>query len=141
MFRGTLTAALITLLVAPAGMAGKAATNPLRIAVPWNRAALISGGDALVAVDFAQGVDPAAIRVQLGSRDITGEFALRPNGRFEGLVGDLQPGASTLTAKLPDGRGAEITIDDHPSGEPAFSGPLDQPWQCDPGAGDGQCNT
>jgi hypothetical protein len=105
-----------------------------------NRADLISAGDALVAVGFDSSVDPAAIRVTLGAQDVTSAFAVRPNGRYEGLVSGLAVGANTLTATLPSGRGASFTIINHPNGGPVFSGPQVQPWKCQARAVDTQCN-
>src|SRR5438874_13474285 len=98
MFPRALTVVLVALFaagVAPAAEAGKASA-PLRIHVLSNRADLISTGDALVAVDFAKGVDPARIRMMLGGRDVTSLFALRPNGRYEGLLTGLALGHNTL---------------------------------------------
>jgi hypothetical protein len=45
------------------------------------RADLISGGEALVALN---GGVPNS--VTLNGQDVTSEFALRPNGRYEGLL-------------------------------------------------------
>ncbi len=45
-----------------------------------------------------------------------------------------------LVARLPDGYGARITITNHPIGGPVFSGPQIQPWQCQSGAADKQCD-
>ncbi|MFL5896685.1 MAG: DUF6351 family protein [Thermoleophilaceae bacterium] len=138
MFSRALIAALAALSLAPAADAKVA--SPLKIRVLSNRADLVSAGDALVAVSYRSGVDPHDIRVTLGSQDVTGAFAVRPNGRFEALLANLQPGHNTLTAKLPDGRGARIGIVDHPNGGPVFSGPQVQPWKCQDGAVDAQCN-
>src|SRR6185503_12934600 len=114
--------------VAPASAAG------VSIQTLSNRADLISGRDALVAVDAPQGV-----RVTLGSRDVTSAFRPR-NGRLEGLVEGLRVGDNVLQARLPDGRGAQLTITNHPIGGPIFSGPQIKPWYCLPDALDAQCN-
>src|SRR4051794_35646300 len=135
------TAALLTLVLAPvAGAQAKPTHSPLRIQVLSNRADLISAGDALVAVAYDKGVDPGAIRMKLGKADITGQFAVRENGRYEGLVTGLAVGANTLQARLPDGRGARITISNHPNGGPVLSGPQVKPWKCQATAVDEQCN-
>jgi Tannase-like family of unknown function (DUF6351) len=99
------------------------------IEVLSNRADLISGGDALVAVD------PANAKVSLNGRDITSDFALRPNGRYEGLVTGLVNGSNTLS-----GGGATVTILNHPIGGPVIAGPQVQPWVCQNGSQDPQCN-
>ena len=61
---------------------------------------------------------------------------MRANGKFEGLVTGLANGSNVLTAQLPDGYGARLTIVNHPIGGPTFSGPQIQPWLCQPGATD-----
>src|SRR3954452_2185925 len=101
----TLPASLTILVIAQTvGADAKPTGSPLRIDVLSNRADLISAGDALVAVAYPDGTDPAAIHVSLGGSDITNEFAMRENGRYEGLVTGLALGANTLKAVLPDGR-------------------------------------
>src|SRR4051794_41036131 len=112
--RRWITAALTILALVPAAAEAKA--PPLRIAVVSNRADLISAGDALVAISYPTGVKPADISVKLGGSDVTSSFAQRENGRFEGLVTGLALGRNTLKALLPDGRGAQITITNHPNG-------------------------
>jgi hypothetical protein len=49
-------------------------------------------------------------------------------------------GANTLTARLPSGYGARLKITNHAIGGPVFSGPQIQPWQCQSGATDKQCD-
>ena len=136
-FRAIIAALTTLALFAPLAQAAPA---PLKIQVLSNRADLISAGDALVAISHAKGVKPADISVKLGGRDITEAFAQRENGRFEGLVTGLELGGNKLRALLPDGRGAQITITNHPNGGPVFSGPQIQPWKCQATAKDAQCN-
>ena len=127
----TLVAALTALLIAPAS-----ASAALNIDVVSNRADLISAGDALVAID---GADPSTIRVTEDGRDVTGAFAVRPNGRFEGLVTGLDVGPNELVATA-GADTARITVANHPNGGPVFSGPQVQPWVCTNGSSDPQCN-
>jgi hypothetical protein len=117
------------------------------ITVLSNRADLISGGDALVSVDLS--ADPRAIRVELNGDDITSAFAVRPNGRYEGLVTGLVEGENILRARPGNGVGRWIEITNHPIGGPVFSGEQIQPWLCrtqiqsNPPLGpstDGECN-
>jgi hypothetical protein len=122
-------------LATPAAQAADAPT----IEVVSNRADLISAGDALVAIDIGS-ADPAGVRVTVGDRDVTDAFALRPNGRYEGLVEGLSVGENELTATVPGAPAAQITIVNHPNGGPVFSGPQVQPWVCQEGARDAQCN-
>jgi Tannase-like family of unknown function (DUF6351) len=129
-----LVAALVALL---AGPATASAAPGLKIDVISNRADLISAGDALVAVDGA--VDPSTIQVTEDGRDITGAFATRPNGRFEGLVTGLDVGPNELRATAPGADPATVTVANHPNGGPVFSGPQIQPWVCTNGSQDPQC--
>jgi hypothetical protein len=101
-----------------------------------NRADLISGGDALVAVESTS----KPVRLDLNGHDVTSSFAARPNGSFEGLVTGLRNGRNVLTARSRNGSGARITITSHPIGGPVFAGPQIQPWTCSAGAKDKQCN-
>jgi hypothetical protein len=109
-----------------------------------NRPDLVSGGDALVEVN---GADPATVAsVDVDGRYVTSSFALRPNGRFQGMLTGLKVGANVVTVRRKDGSGARITIDNHPIGGPVFSGAQTQPWLCrtvEAGLGaalDAQCN-
>src|SRR5690606_9450943 len=95
-----------------------------------NRADLVSGGDALVAVRLAPGTDAAAVRVTLNGSDITEMFAVRENGQYGALVTGLVEGENLLRARMPDGSGHEIAIKNHPIGGPVFSGEQIQPWLC-----------
>jgi hypothetical protein len=122
-------------LTAPAAQAADAP----EIAVLSNRADLISAGDALVAIEIGS-TDPASVHVTVGDRDVTDAFALRPNGRYEGLVEGLAVGENELTATVPDAPAGHITIVNHPNGGPVFSGPQVQPWVCQQSARDEQCN-
>ncbi len=98
------------------------------ITVVSNRADLISGSNALVSVDL--GANPRAIKVELNGRNITSAFAVRPNGRYEGLVTGLPLGRNVLRVRPGNGLGRWIEIDNHPIGGPVFSGPQVQPWLC-----------
>src|SRR5687767_7056698 len=85
----------LVLLGAVAPTAGAAEYRPLPIEVISNRADLISAGDALVAIKpRPRRVNHERIRVRLNGEDITDTFAMRPNGRFEGLVTGLTVGRS-----------------------------------------------
>lgn len=110
------------------------------IRVVSNRADLVSGGDALVQVDPADGVTPSALKMDLNGTDVTASFAVRANGKYMGLVAGLKDGANTLTAKLSDGSVAEAKIVNHPNAGPVIYGPQLQPWGCDAGASDTSCN-
>src|SRR3954454_16797607 len=94
-----------------------------------SRADLISGGDALVQVT------PPGAKVTVEGRDVTSQFAVRPDGRYLALLGGLRNGPNTVVSG-----GQRITIVNHPLGGPTMSGPQIQPWTCADGALDAQCN-
>ncbi len=116
------------------------AAHLVRIVVLSTRPDLVSGDEALVQVILPPGTSASRARLDVDGRDVTSAFAMRPNGKFEGLVTGLADGPNVLTARLNDGYGAQLTINDHPSGGPIFSGPEIQPWACQSGARDKQCD-
>lgn len=113
-----------------------------------DRADLISGGDALVSVTLPRGTRATGLRMWLSpsrvapgshGRRVTREFAPRPNGMYEGLVTGLRVGPNVLSAVLPGGHAARVTITDHPLQGPVFAGPQPEPWTCEPGAQNKRC--
>ena len=104
------------------------------------RADLVSGGHVLTEVVLPGGVRASTVQVSLNGRDVTGEFGLRANHRYEGLLSGLRLGANSVEARLSDGRGAQLTVTNHPIGGPTFSGPQILPWACQSTAKDKQCN-
>jgi hypothetical protein len=131
-------AALLLLALTPAAAGAK--PKPIKIATLSNRADLISDGQALVQVKLPKGAKARGLHVTLDGTDVSGVFARRSNGRLEGLVDGLKLGANQLVATAPRATGAGLTITNHPNGGPVFSGPQVEPWQCEPGALDAQCN-
>jgi len=117
-----------------------AAKPSLAIEVLSNRADLVSAGDVLVEVKIPTGVSAANVRVFDDGRDVTSAFAVRSNGRFEGLVTGLSLGQNVLTATAKGARQARVVVTNHPNGGPVFSGPQVQPWVCQSTAVDAQCN-
>lgn len=105
-----------------------------------NRADLVSGGDALVEVVPATGVDTSKLALDVGGADVTSAFATRANGRFMGLLTGLANGNNVLSAKLPDGSVTTLTIVNHSNSGAILYGPQIQPWGCDAGASDTDCN-
>jgi hypothetical protein len=104
-----------------------AAHAATEIKVLSNRADLISGGDALVEVVPPP---PSGVVITVGASNVTGDFALRANGRYMGVVTNLAVGNNLLTVTLPDSSGASITISNYPIEGPVFTGPHLQPWDC-----------
>jgi Tannase-like family of unknown function (DUF6351) len=140
-WRGAVIAAVVAaaLAVVPAEAAKKPSAQ-LSIVVLSGRADLVSGGSALVEISLPPGADPRRVSVALGGQDATSDFAVRSDGRFAGLVTGLALGPNQLRATLPGAVGATITLTNHPIGGPVFSGPQLQPWGCQEGAVDAQCN-
>jgi hypothetical protein len=118
----------------------KVTNSPATIKVLSNRADLISGGQALVEVDPPQGVDASRLSVSLAGKNITSMFAVRENGLYEGMVTGLNKGANELTATVTDGASTSVTITNHSISGPVIYGPQIQPWSCDTGAMDAQCD-
>ena len=127
-------------------MAEACPDGALGVEVVSNRADLISGGDALVEVVLPPQTNAADVAVDVDGTDVTSAFALRPNGRYLGVVTGLSLGDNVLTAAAPGVTGSRITITNYPIGGPIFSGEQIQPWLCTTesnglGApGDAQCN-
>ena len=103
---------------------------PQDIVMLSNRADLISGGDALVEIKWPAGTNLAATRVDLNGVSVRPAFAMRPNGRFMGLVTGMNNGNNVLLARDAGGA-AQITITNYPIGGPVFSGGQQlAPWVC-----------
>jgi hypothetical protein len=56
-----------------------AAPAVLQIQTLSNRADLVSGGEVLTEVRLPAGASVSSLRVSLDGRDVTSQFALRPN--------------------------------------------------------------
>ncbi len=123
----------------PLAVAGPSGGTP-SIKVLSNRADLISGGDALIEVLLPAGSDPAAVKMSLNGSDVSGLFARRANGRYMGLLTGLVNGSNIIKATFPNDVSSSYDIVNHPSGGPIFAGPQPQPWVCQAGALDAQCN-
>src|SRR6187431_581399 len=132
---------LVVLALGPAAATARVRTPVIHVLS--NRADLVSSGDALVSVDLPgrrNSQQVRRVRVYLNGHYIQRDFALRPNGRYEGLVTNLKLGSNLLRVRLPDGTTQRITITNHPHGGPVISGPQLEPWVCQSGALDAQCN-
>ncbi len=140
-FAGTLVAAaVITVALVVHSSDAAAPHKPVQIKVLSTRPDLVSGGEALVQVVLPPGTRPSGVKLRVGRRNVTPAFAMRANGKFEGLVTGLALGSNKFTATLHDGYGAHLTLVNHPIGGPIFSGPQIQPWLCQAGAKDKQCD-
>ncbi len=111
-----------------------------------NRADLISGGDALVGLNFPEGDGIETLKVVVGNQDVSKKFVLDRPGHATGLIDGLALGPNPIEVHGVNGSGAQITITNHPIGGPVFAGPQIKPWTCttlENGLGmplDNQCN-
>ncbi len=123
----------------PSTANGTARAAPV-IEVLSNRADLISGGDALVEVILPTGASADGLRVTLNGTDISGQIALRENGKVMGLVEGLRVGENTMVASLPGAAEGRSTIRNFPNEGPIFSRPEIKRLRCQEGAVDLACN-
>jgi hypothetical protein len=107
-------------------------SNLTTIRVLGNRADLVSGDQALVEVVLPVNAKASYqnVRMSLNGADVTSSFAVRPDGRYYGLVEGLREGDNLIVARVPNGPGARLTITNHPIGGPVFSGPQVPFWVC-----------
>jgi hypothetical protein len=136
--RAVLAAVAAALLLS--AVPASAAVGVPQIRVLSNRADLVSAGDALVQVVPPAGADASTLKVGVDGRDVTPAFAVRSDGRFFGLLKGLRNGANVVSAQIPGGRAARLTILNHPIGGPVLAGPQVKPWSCFAGSLDDQCN-
>jgi Tannase-like family of unknown function (DUF6351) len=134
-----LAGVLLLCLAAVPADAARHRRPALSISVLSGRADLVSGGSALVAINLARS-DTRRVKVTLGRRNVTRDFAIRRDGHFEGLVTGLAMGRNVLQATLRTGWATRIMLVNHPTGGPVFSGPQLEPWICEPGAVDKKCD-
>ena len=100
------------------------------IEVLSNRAEAVSGGDALVAVKFPKGTRASRVRVSLNGKRVTGRFAVRPTGRFEGLLTGLAQRREHRRRARARRRGRAPDDPQPPDRRPGHGGPQIQPWTC-----------
>ena len=122
------------------GAAGKKAPEAVTIHVLSSRADLVVGDEAMLEIVVPSGQDPHEVTVDVGSENETSAFSVESSTTLLGVVTGLHDGPNTVTAQLAHGTGAQITLTDHPQGGPMFAGPQVQPWTCEAGAVDSQCN-
>ena len=129
-------AGLALILFAGAAPAG-ASAGPITISVLSGRADLVSGGDALVRIGGVSSTQ--GLQVTVGGANRTSAFAKRSDGTVMGLVRGLKVGRSAIIARAGQ-RASQLTVTNHPSSGPIFSGPQLTPWKCQATAKDAQCN-
>lgn len=122
----------------PAPDPGGEGGNRAVITVLSNRADLVSAGDVLVEVLLKDASAAQELVLLRNNSDVTSLLKADPSKplRLLGLVSGLSVGENTLSANI----GNSVTVTNHPSGGPVFTGPHIQPWQCQDGAVDEDCN-
>jgi hypothetical protein len=123
-----------------AAPAGDAASRAPSMQAVSSRPDLVSAGEAVVQVVLPRGARERDLSVTVGGRKVTRAFRAVAPGVLEGLLVGLRVGPNKLRAVLHHGRAATLTLIDHPNGGPLFAGPQIQPWRCESGAVDAQCD-
>ena len=118
------------------GITGAAADDQgrhggVRLEVLSGPADLVSGGAARLRVTVPDRVPLSEARVSVNGADVTGRFAPddQQTHALEGVVTDLRPGESRVEARIRHDRDA-ITLVNHPSTGPMFSGPQQADFFC-----------
>ena len=117
----------------PGGSDDRAALSVLS-----NRPDMVSAGDVLVEV-LVEDTEAAEELVLLrNNNDVSDVLTVDPQNplRFVGRVDGLALGDNTLSTNI----GNSLTVVNHPSGGPVFTGPHLQPWTCQDSALDEDCN-
>ena len=91
---------------------------------------LVTGGDVLLRVGVAEGLDAAEVRVLANGQDVTERFRHAQGGVLIGLVDGLREGANEIQASIPGQAPAELTITNYPITGPIISGPHETPFLC-----------
>lgn len=109
------------------------------VTVLSNRADLVSGDDVLVAFDLPPGASASAVSVRANGLPAQAQVGIDKAGRAIARVTGLGLGRNVISLSGA-GRSGEVTVTNYPNGGPIFSGPQTQPWRCQEGAVDAQCN-
>jgi hypothetical protein len=116
--------------VSLAAIQSNAPAGKLEIATVSTDAALVTGGDVLVKVAAPAGISPQAIKVMVGSRDVSNGFRQITDRAIEGLVTGLTNGKNMITASGPKGLQGSLEVTNYPITGPVISGPWEQPFIC-----------
>jgi uncharacterized tannase-like protein DUF6351 len=104
-----------------------------------NRPDLVSGGDVLIEVVLPPATPPESVALLDDGQPAQATVGIDGSGRYLARVTGLALGANVLTAQFPGGEASAVVVN-HANGGPVFSGPQIQPWTCQAGAVDAQCN-
>jgi len=110
------------------------------IQVLSGRPELVSGGDALVAVQPPRGTRVKGI--DLEGRDVSRQFTAT-GGRYVGLLKGLRPGGNVVGVTLAESGSTNryyLRLTNHSIDGPVFAGPQIQPWACAAGTKGPKCS-
>jgi hypothetical protein len=133
----SLGALALAALLAAAPLAS--ADPPFEIQILSSAPDQVSGGDALVRVQFPEADIPGKATLTLNGVDVTSSLAPEPGGgALVGVVSGFALGDNLLRLtsnpkgqeKTRKGWRTELTVTNHPLSGPIFSGPQQQPFVC-----------
>jgi hypothetical protein len=101
----------------------------LVVAVLSSRPDMVTGGDALIEVRFAD-VTAGTITVRAGDVDVTAAFQPIGDDRLLGLVEGLELGDTAIEASAPGQTPATLVVTNYPIEGPMISGPHQAPFAC-----------
>lgn len=128
--RGAWTAWALSCVGVVVPLAGTAWAQTPALRVVSTRAEMVTGGDALVAVDVPAGTALADVRVSLNGADVSSRFRADAGRRVIGLVTGLKSGQNSLEATIKGGAPARLSVVNHAITGPVFAGPQEQPFVC-----------
>lgn len=128
---GSVVLAFLALVAAPQAGYAMPASGQTTITVLSGRPDTVTGGDALIRVQVPAHVPLRGVQVRSDGRDVTDRFS--PDPDVHGLTGlvDRLGRTTTIRATAPGTTSGSVTVDDHPSAGPVFSGPHEQPFVCE----------
>jgi len=139
-FSSLVASAFLVAVAMPTPAGAKLRRAPARAAMPHEIQILssapdqVSGGDALVRVQFPGLAIPPQAQLTLNGVDVTSSLARVPGeGALEGVVSGFALGENILRlVSNPKAAGALATliVTNHPLSGPIFSGPQQQPFVC-----------
>lgn len=128
-------AALVALVTVGFGAEGAAAKQKgkLKLELLSSDPELVTGDDALIAVEIPKGTKPGKVRVRRNGANISGAFESADGNprKLVGLVEGLRAGANRIAARAPgDRRAAELNLFNSSIAGPIISGPHQEPYYC-----------
>jgi hypothetical protein len=126
-----LVLAALAVLLIPASADAKGG-GKLKISTLSSPADMVTGGDALVAVDVPAKQNPKKVQVRLNGKPVKG---LKPGAddkrRLTGLISGMTKGVNVISARgKGDNHPASLVVFNSPISGPLFSGPHQEPFYC-----------